>query len=368
MPTPIEPTHEGDYNFAIDEPFPLLSGGQLSPVTLHYAWYGDLDRFSDRVILVCHALSGSARAADWWGDLFGPGLPFDTQNACILCVNILGSCYGSTGPTSENPRTGKPHGGDFPLVTIHDMVRAQAVLLDHLGVDRLHAVIGGSIGGMQALAWAMLFPDRVSRCIAIGACPLGAFALAFNHLQQQAIRLDPAWRDGFYSSQAPPLAGLSQARAIATCTYKCAELFEERFGRRPNRGGDDPTRSLRGRFDVAGYLDYQGEAFLRRFDANSYLVLSRAMDAFDMALPPDDEATTLARIQARVSLIGISSDWLFPPANIRALAERMRAAGVDARYAELASRHGHDGFLAESAALASLVSAAISASSTQAPG
>ncbi len=239
------------------------------------------------------------------------------------------------------------------------MVRAQHELVEHLGIDRLHAVIGGSIGGMQALAWATLFPGRLRRCIAIGACPLNAFGVAFNHLQQQAIRLDPAWRGGCYDADAPPLAGLALARAIATCTYKSAELFQERFGRRPNRGGDDPLRSLHGRYDVAGYLDYQGERFHRRFDANSYLIISRAMDAFDIPLPGEDEATTLARIQAKVALIGISSDWLFPPAEIRALAERMRAAGVMARYTELKSSHGHDGFLADAADMAALVAEAL---------
>ncbi len=359
MPPPLEPTHEGDFTFAQDEPFALVAGGVLQPVTLRYAFYGDLDRSLDRVILVCHALSGSARAADWWGDLFGPGLPFDPQRSCILCVNILGSCYGSTGPLSLERHTGRPYAGDFPVVTIHDMVRAQHELIDHLGIDRLHAVIGASIGGMQALAWGTLFPGRLRRCVAIGACPLNAFALAFNHLQQQAIRLDPAWCGGRYGANAPPLAGLSLARAIATCTYKSAELFQQRFARRPNRSGDDPLRSLSGRYDVAGYLDHQGERFHRRFDANSYLVISRAMDAFDIPLPGDDEAATLAGIQAKVSLIGISSDWLFPPAEFRALAERMRAAGVDARYTELNSSHGHDGFLADATDMARLVTEAL---------
>jgi homoserine O-acetyltransferase len=359
MSTPLEPTHEGDFTFARDEPFPLVGGGVLRPVTLRYAYYGDLDRCLDRVILVCHALSGSARAADWWGDLFGPGLPFDPERSCILCINILGSCYGSTGPLSAEPHSGRTYAGDFPVVTIHDMVRAQHELIDHLGIDRLHAVVGASIGGMQALAWTTLFPGRLRRCIAIGACPLNAFALAFNHLQRQAIRLDPAYRDGHYAPHAPPLAGLSLARAIATCTYKSPELFQERFGRRPNRNGDNPLHCLLGRYDVAGYLDYQGERFHRRFDANSYLVISRAMDTFDIALPGEDEADTLMRIQARVTLVGISSDWLFPSGDVRGLAERMRSVGADARYAELTSSHGHDGFLANAADMAALLIAAL---------
>jgi homoserine O-acetyltransferase len=359
MPTPLAPTHEADFTFAQDEPFPLASGASLGPITLRYAWYGDLDRQLERVILICHALSGSARAADWWGDLFGSDRPFDPDRNCLLCINILGSCYGSTGPTSINPTTGRPYGADFPVVTIHDMVRAQALLLDHLGIEQLHGVVGGSIGGMQALALSTLFPSRVRRCVAIGASPLNAFALAMNHLQQQAIRLDPAWREGEYLAHEPPLAGLSLARAIATCTYKSPGLFSERFGRRPNRTGEDPRSSLRGRFDVGGYLDYQGEVFHRRFDANSYLVISRAMDAFDIALPGEDEASTLARIESRVSLIGIGSDWLFPPADIRSLGERMRAAGVEVGYSELVSAHGHDGFLADAAELTPLLEAAL---------
>jgi homoserine O-acetyltransferase len=359
MPAPLHPTHEGDFTFAADEPFALTGGGSLQPVTLRYAWYGDLDKNLDRVILICHALSGSARAGEWWSDLFGSGRPFDPERACLLCVNILGSCYGSTGPTTIDPTSGRPFGPDFPVVSIHDMVRAQAELLDHLGIDRLHAVVGGSIGGMQALAWATLFPGRVGRCVAIGASPLNAFALALNHLQQQAIRLDPAWRHGRYEPDEPPLGGLALARGIATCTYNTAELFQKRFARRPNRTGEDPHRSLTGRFDVGGYLDYQGEVFHRRFDANSYLVISRAMDAFDLNLPGETEQTALARIEAPVTLIGISSDWLFPPEDIRSLAERMLKAGIDVRYGELISAHGHDGFLADAADLAPMILAAL---------
>ncbi len=353
MPT-IEPTHEADFTLA-DEPLPLANGGRLQPITLRYAWYGDLDRHRDDVVLVCHALSGSSRAADWWADLYALGQPFDPQNSCTLCVNILGSCYGSTGPGSLDPRTGQPYGPDFPVVTIADIVRAQALLLDHLGIEQLRGVVGGSIGGMQALAWAALFPERVRRCAAIGAAPLNALSLALNHLQQQAIRLDPAWRGGRYTPDAPPLAGLSLARALATCTYKSPELFEERFARRPNRAGEHPSVSPLGRFDVAGYLDYQGQVFQRRFDANSYLAISRTMDLFDLGATPEEEAAILSGIHASVLLVGISSDWLFPPGDIRALGERMNAVGVDARYAELSSRHGHDGFLAESAQLIPLL-------------
>jgi homoserine O-acetyltransferase len=351
MTTTLEPTREADFTFAKEVPFRLAGGGDLQPVTLRYAQYGELAPGRDNVVLVCHALSGSARAADWWAEMFGPGRPLDPDRHCILCTNVLGSCYGSTGPTSLNPRTGAPYAGDFPVVSIEDMVRAQAVLLEHLGIDRLRCVIGGSIGGMQALAWATLFPARVEWCVAIGAVPLSALGLALSHLQRQAICDDPAWRGGRYAPDEPPAAGLAQARAIAMCSYKSGELFQERYGRQPNRGGDDPARTLAGRFDVGGYLDYQGQIFVRRFDANCYLVITKAMDLFDL----DDEA--LRRIQARVQLVGITSDWLFPAADVVGLAARMRTLGVSVRYTELVSAHGHDAFLADADQLASLLTA-----------
>jgi homoserine O-acetyltransferase len=337
----LAPTHEADFTFAVEEPFDLDSGGVLRPVTLRYAWYGAMDEARANVILVCHALSGSARVGDWWSDLLGPGKPFDTSRYCVLGINVIGSCYGSTGPSSLDPATGRPYGGDFPVVSILDMVRAQAKLLDHLAVNQLHAVVGGSIGGMQALAWAAAFPERVKRCIAIGAVPLTAMGLALSHLQRQAIRSDPAWRGGHYAPGAQPIAGLALARAIATCTYKSVELFRQRFGRRPNRGGEDPTKHHSHRFDVAGYLDLQGQRFIDRFDANSYLVISRAQDTFEF-----EDMDLLRRVRARMLLIGITCDWLFPPNDVRGLTERLQAANVAARYAEIATNHGHDGFLA----------------------
>jgi homoserine O-acetyltransferase len=359
MTEPLAPTREADFTFAADRPFRLDGGGELRPVTLRYACYGELNARRDNAVLVCHALSGSARAADWWPELIGPGRPLDPARHCVLCANVLGSCYGSTGPTSLDPATGAPYAGDFPVVSIGDMVRSQAELLDHLGVERLRCVIGGSIGGMQALAWATLFPERVARCVAIGAAPLSAMGLALSHLQRQAICGDPAWRGGRYPPDDPPMTGLALARAVAMCSYKSEGLFRERYGRRPNRGGDDPARSLAGRFDVSGYLDYQGEVFVRRFDANCYLVISKAMDLFDLGKTPDEEATALRRIRARVLLVGIASDWLFPPGDVRALAARMRDVGVDVRYAEQASSHGHDAFLAEAGQLIPLIADAV---------
>jgi homoserine O-acetyltransferase len=356
MNAALEPTVEADFTFAHDEPFRLAGGGLLQPVTLRYALYGELNQARDNAILVCHALSGSARVADWWPQLFGKDSLFDTTRYCVIGINVIGSCYGSTGPPSSKPNSpGETYGIDFPVVTIRDIVRSQARLLDYLGIKRLSCVIGGSIGGMQALRWAVDFPDHVERCIAIGAAPLSAMGLALNHLQRQAIRNDPAWQDGRYAPHEPPVKGLAMARAIAMCSYKSAGLFDERFARRPDRSGEDPHGSMSGRFDIAGYLDYQGLIFTRRFDANSYLVISKAMDDFDLARGFDSEEDALKRISARLLLVGISSDWLFPATDVRALSERARAVGVNATYAELASTHGHDGFLADAEQLAHII-------------
>jgi len=356
MSESLNPTIEGDCTIAGGAPFQLACGAQLQPVNLRYALYGRLNRKRDNAILVCHALSGSARIADWWPMMFGRAGIFDIERYCVIGINVIGSCYGSSGPGSSDPLTGKPYGRKFPLVSVADMVRAQTEVLDFLGVRRLHTVIGGSIGGMQALQWAVDFPDRVERCIAIGAAPLSPMGLALNHLQRQAIRNDPVWRNAANDAANQPLEGLALARAIAVCSYKSPELFTERFGRNPNRSGEEPCRSLDERYDVAGYLDYQGASFTSRFDANSYLVLSKAMDTFDLARGYQSEAMALRRIRARTLLVGISSDWLFPATDILALTGRMQWAGVNASYQELASSHGHDGFLAEADLLAPLIS------------
>jgi homoserine O-acetyltransferase/O-succinyltransferase len=341
----VEPTVEADFTFATTEPFALERGGRLGPVTLHYAIYGDLERNRERVILVGHALSGSARVADWWPDLFGADGPFNLDHYCVLGINILGSCYGSTGPKSFNPATEKQYGPDFPLVTIGDIVRTQALLLDHLRIPRLLAVIGASIGGMQALDWALRFPERVERSIVIGTAPLGALGLALNHLQRLSIGNDPAWKNGWYDEQ--PAKGLGAARALAMLSYKSAELFEERYGRKPNRNGEDPFSTLAGRFDVAGYLDHQQEVFVKRFDANTYITISKFMDAWDV--PPEGAPPYRAMVKnhVEVEVVGISSDWLFPPADVEQLHQRLTREGVLSRYSELASNHGHDAFLAD---------------------
>jgi homoserine O-acetyltransferase/O-succinyltransferase len=366
----LQPTREGELTFASDAPFRLESGGALRPVTIRYAIYGELNTARDNAVLVGHALSGSARVADWWPEMFAApsdanAVPksavFDLSRDCVICANILGSCYGSTGPTSMNPATGAPYGPDFPAVHIRDIVKTQSYLLDDLGIERLRTVIGASIGGMQALQWAIDYPDRVGHCIAIGTAPLSAMGLALNHLQRKAILLDFQFDDGHYPPENPPQQGLALARAIAMCSYKSAELFGERYARKPNRNGEDPLRTLHGRFDVAGYLDYQGEKFVKRFDANSYLAITRLMDTFDLARGYASEEQALRRIRAHVSLIGISSDWLFPPEDVRALAERIQAAGVECDHTEFESAHGHDGFLAETEAIAAVVNRSVEA-------
>ncbi|HEX4021162.1 MAG TPA: homoserine O-acetyltransferase [Acidobacteriaceae bacterium] len=346
----LPPDVEADFLLNNGAPFSLESGATLPQVSLRYATYGKLNAARDNAILVCHGLSGSARVADWWQEMFLNDHPLDPRTHYIIGINALGSCYGSTGPTSLNPETGKPYGYDFPVVSIRDIVRGQVQLMDHLGISCLRAAIGPSIGGMQALQWAVDFPDRVANCFATGATPLSAMGLALNHLQRESIRLDPAWLGGHYPPDRQPARGLALARGIASCTYKSAELFTERFGHKPNRtGNEDPTRSHEARYDVAGYLDYQGKIFIDRFDANSYLVITRAMDTFDLARGYLNERTALARITARVLLVGISSDWLFPAADIQALADRCQRAGATCNYVELHSHHGHDAFLAEAA-------------------
>ncbi|HEU5401363.1 MAG TPA: homoserine O-acetyltransferase [Terriglobales bacterium] len=322
---------QGTVTFAGREPFALEAGGSLSPVHIRFAIYGEPNDRGDNVVLLCHALSGSAEAHDWWPELFAPGGIFADGRFCIICTNILGSRYGSTGPTSFNPATGKPYGDSFPLVTIGDVVRAQERALHDLGITRLYAVLGASIGGMQALEWAIRFPEKVERCIAIGATPLSSMGLALNHLQRQAIFADPE-------------QGLRIARGIAMCSYKSSALFDERHGRKPNREGDFPWESKEGKFDIAGYLEYQGEIFARRFDPQTYVAITRMMDLWD---PARSDASVYDRIQARASLIGISSDWLFPAEDIRNLANELRSHSVDCQYHEIESDHGHDSFLAE---------------------
>ena len=361
----VVPTYEGD--FVLDRNLVLDCGCALVRPTLHYAVYGRLNAKRDNAVLVCHALSGSAQVGAWWPELFAPGALLSLDRDCVVCVNLLGSCYGSTGPGSVDPETGQVYGSRFPLVSIRDNVRAQTHLLDSLGIRRLRLVLGGSIGGMQALDWAILNPERVVRALIIGVAPVSAMGLALNHLQRQAILQDPEWAGGNYLTQRQPRRGLALARQIGMLSYKSAGLFDERFGRKPNRNG--PNRSpedpwsldelggglVGGRFDIGGYLDYQGQRFVDRFDANAYLSILRTMDTWDPLRGCASPTEAFSRIRARLSFVGISSDWLFPPEEVRHFAYTVRSAGVQADYREMTTNHGHDAFLAEQAELIRLL-------------
>jgi homoserine O-acetyltransferase/O-succinyltransferase len=359
QPNAIEPTYEGD--FVLDDLL-LESGRTLAKPTLHYAVYGRLNAARDNAVLVCHALSGSALVGSWWPEIFAPGGLLSLAHDFVICINLFGSCYGSTGPGSLDPATGLTYGPDFPLVSIRDNVRAQAQLLDSLGIHRLRLVLGGSIGGMQALEWTIHEPEKVERAGIIAVASLSAMGLALNHLQRQAIQIDPDWDGGYYLPQKPPRQGLALARQIGMISYKSATLLEERFARRPNRNGEDPWASdsqggglTGGRFDIAGYLDYQGQRFVERFDANAYLAILRTMDTWDPLSGRASAKEAFGCIQARLNFVGISSDWLFPPGSVRELALLIRSAGVDVDYREMSSTHGHDAFLAEQAELVRLL-------------
>ncbi len=340
----------------------LQRGGQLGPVTLAYETWGTLNAAGDNAVLIAHALTGNSHAHDpeqpdnmkvaWWNPLIGPGRPIDTSRYFVICSNVLGSCYGSTGPSSLDPRTGRAYGMRFPVVTIRDMVHAQRKLVEHLGVRQLALVVGGSIGGQQALEWAVSYPELVQKVAVVAAtAALTAQAIAFSEVGRQAIMLDPRWMRGDYAPGQGPDVGLAVARMLAMITYQSEEAMELRFSRNPARRTEvaSPTRSpdLGGRFDVEGYLYYQGETLARRFDANSYLYISRAMDLYDVSEGYASLDDALRRIRSKALFIGIRSDFLFPAAHVRWLAHRVRALGGDAIYTELDSPHGHDAFLKE---------------------
>jgi homoserine O-acetyltransferase len=357
------------------DPLPLERGGQLQPVALAYETYGELNARGDNAILICHALTGSAHAAGvhareqvpgWWDPLIGPGKPIDTLRWFVISSNVLGGCYGSTGPSSLDPATGRPYGPSFPRYTIRDMVRAQRRLVDRLGVDRLAAVIGGSMGGMQVLEWAALYPERVGSIvpIAIGARH-SAWAIGLNEVARRAITADPAWQGGRYPAGRQPETGLGLARAIAMLSYRSFDSLEAKFGRERVAGGapeaapHDPTaapddgapegrsdvlgRLLSVGFEIESYLAYQGVKLSRRFDANTYLYMTRAMDDHDLSDGRGRLADVLTRLTMPALVVGIDSDVLYPEREQRELVELL----PDARYGQLRSPHGHDAFLIE---------------------
>ena len=350
---PVRPAGQADDGelrwFSVGR-FDFELGGTLPDVTLAYRTWGRLNAAGDNAVIVLHALTGDPLAAGpggWWTPMIGAGAAIDTDDAFVVCVNVVGGCSGSTGPASVDPLTRRPYAMRFPLVSIGDMVLAQRRLLESLGVTRLVA-IGGSIGGLQALEWATRHPDMVAAAVPIAATgALGPMGIAVHgEIGRRAIMADPDWRGGEYQNEGTfPAAGLATARMAAMTTYHSRESLGQRFGRNPATRPDTwpafgPT------FDVESYLHHHGDKLVRRFDANSYLYLSRAMDLYDVGRD-GGEAHWLNQIAAPVLLVGIRTDWLFPPDEIEALADRMAAAGVDAAYAEIDSPHGHDAFLKE---------------------
>jgi homoserine O-acetyltransferase len=343
-----------------DRPLALEGGGQLDDVTIAYETWGDLDADGGNAILICHALTGDAHVAGdpgpgqptpgWWSELIGPGRQIDTERFFVVCANTLGGCQGSTGPASVDPATGQPYGADFPTVTIRDMVRTQARLADHLDVRRWLTVVGGSMGGMQALEWAVMYPERV-RSIAPLASALAStpWQIGWSAAGRAAIALDPGWNGGNYYDKAEgegPHAGLAIARAIAQITYRSDEVFTDRFGR--ELVDEAALYGMWDRFQVESYLDYHGEKLVRRFDANSYLVLNRAMDLHDVGRDRGGLRRAVARMAVPVLSLSISTDSLYPPHQQQALHDLVVAAGGRCDYVMVDSPHGHDGFLIES--------------------
>src|ERR671920_1254319 len=328
-------------------------GGSLEDVALAYETWGELDDTGENAVLIVHALTGDTHAAGepdsayrrggWWSPMIGPGRAIDTVRNFVVCSNVIGGCYGSTGPTSLDPESGRPYAMRFPLVTIRDMVRAQRRLLDDLGVKRLSLVIGGSIGGQQALEWAVEFPEFVERAAPVAATgSLGPQGIAMSEIGRRAIMADPDWQDGnYYGSGRSPDRGLAIARMAGMMTYQSAPGQWERFARRP-AGRPALHPEFGGRFEIESYLHYQGRDLTHRFDANSYLYLSRAMDLYDVASGYESDKEAYSRIQGEVLFVGITSDWLFPAAEVRAAAECAKMAGARAHYAQIDTLSGHD--------------------------
>lgn len=352
-------------DFVSREPFHFEYGGTIPELTLRYETYGRLNSAKDNAILICHAMSGDHHCAGvytmddtkqgWWNFMVGPGKPIDTSRYFIICSNVLGGCQGSTGPGSINPETGECYNLDFPKLTIRDMVRAQSLLIDHLGIGRLHAVIGGSMGGMQTLQWAIDFPDRIDRYIAL-ACGArhSAQAIAFNSTGRQAITSDPGWENGRYDPDAGPNEGLAVARMMAHITYLSDVGLESKFGRK--RRTEDPSRETFGaEFEVESYLRHQGQSFVTRFDANTYLYLTKALDRFDLYNGSKTLDPMLEPVEAAGLVVGFTSDWLYPPQGNREIVEALLRLGKDATYAELAMDFGHDSFLVRAPKLYELI-------------
>ncbi len=348
-----------------DRPLKLESGATLEPpIQVAYETYGRLNAERTNAILICHALSGDAHAAGrhkpdeekvgWWDNAIGPGKAFDTDRYFVVCSNVIGGCSGSTGPSSINPKTGKPYALTFPVVTIRDMIEVQAWLLDHLQVDTLLSVAGGSMGGMQALQWSISFPDRVRSAVVLAStASVSPQAIAFDEVGRQAIYADPNWKRGDYYGGEPPNRGLAVARMVGHITYLSDKSMRNKFGRhlqgRERYGYDFATD-----FQVESYLRYKGDHFTKRFDANSYLYITKAIDYFDLTRGTDHLAPAFEKARARFLVVSYSSDWLYPPEESERIVRALLQNGLDATYVETQSDYGHDAFLLEAEKLAGL--------------
>ena len=343
---------------AADRPFALDHGGRLHDVAIAYETWGELDATGSNAVLVCHAWTGDSHLAGpagrghptpgWWEGVVGPALPIDTERHFVVCANVLGGCQGSTGPASIDPDTGRPYGSAFPMITIRDMVRAQARLADHLGVERWLSVLGGSMGGMQVLEWAITYPERVQSIVPIATCAQAtAQQIAWGAIGRRAIRLDPRWRGGDYYEASPgdgPHEGLAIARMVAQVTFRSDNAFSDRFGRElAEHDHDEP--GLWQRFEVERYLDHHGVKLVRRFDANSYLVIGKAMDLHDVGKGRGGLESGIARIRVPTLVLGINSDILYPIYQQRQIHQLLARNGTPTELVEIDSPHGHDAFL-----------------------
>ncbi|MBI1390894.1 MAG: homoserine O-acetyltransferase [bacterium] len=335
----------------------LDSGRKLGPITIAYETYGELNEARDNVILLLHPLSMDHHAAGryapddrkpgWWDNFVGPGKAFDTSRFFVICSNCIGGCRGSTGPSSINPATGKPWGATFPVITIRDMVNAQKRLLEKLGIDKLFCVAGGSMGGMQALQWTVSYPDKVVAAIALATTWVhSAQNIALNEVGRQAIVADPNWNQGDYYGGESPRRGLALARMVGHISYLSDKSMHEKFGRKL-QDRDEISFDLLTDFQVESYLQYQGLSFTQRFDANSYLYISKALDYFDLSRGHNSLASALRDVQARFLVLSFSSDWLYPPYQSREVVSAQKRGGKQVSYCEIQSDYGHDAFLLE---------------------
>jgi homoserine O-acetyltransferase len=361
-----ENPHSARVRFGVEAPLRLDAGLDFAPFQIAYQTYGSLNANRSNAILICHALTGDQHVANvhpvtgkpgWWDTMVGPGRPIDTERYFVICSNVVGGCLGSTGPSTVNPTTGVPWGLNFPVITIRDMVRAQAMLIDHLGIETLFAIAGGSMGGMQVLQWAASYPERVFAALPIASSTRhSAQNIAFHEVGRQAVMADPEWRGGRYLLEGTnPRRGLAVARMGAHITYLSDAALHRKFGRRL-QDRSNPTFSFDADFQIESYLRHQGIAFVERFDANSYLYLTRAMDYFDLAA---DYSGVLARafqgIQTRFCVISFTSDWLFPTPESRAIVHALNAANAPVSFAEIVTDKGHDAFLLDEPELFAIV-------------